>query len=43
MSIQDSNRYNDPICKECVMYHDCLLDDKEECVDWQFRNQPDRE
>lgn len=38
MSLQDSNRYRDPICKECISYYDCLLDDKEDCQSWQEEN-----
>jgi len=36
MSLQDSNRAGDPICKICVSYYDCLLDNKEECEEWQM-------
>lgn len=35
MGLAESNRYNDPICKECVSYYDCLFDDKEDCQDWR--------
>jgi hypothetical protein len=41
MSLQDSNRYADPICIMCVLYYDCLLDDKTDCEDWREENDGD--
>jgi len=35
MSLQDSNRYGDLVCKECVLYYDCLIDYKEDCSWWR--------
>jgi len=35
MGLQDSNRYGDRVCKDCVLYYDCLVDDKTDCDIWQ--------
>ena len=43
MSLQDSNRYDDWACKECVLYYDCMMDDKEDCDIWQGQHQMARE
>ncbi len=43
MSLQDSNRYADPVCIFCVLYYDFLHDDKEDCDIWQGQHQMARE